>query len=228
LASSKIRELEIDEKFKEKYPDFTLIYIKGKNLILEHFKGLIISKYYDDDIFRTLNALEETFNDDSRIEIDFVHSDSKQFLIDLKQMLGWKLIHPNAGEVKEEEDEEEGYNRSPAEILIDLVTENSNLLFKDQYEIPWARVHNGDHYELIKITGDKFKRFVGKLYFDSVGTAPSTEALITAVNVLRAKSEYEGQTIPLSLRVAWNNGDIIYDLTNEKWQCVRITKKDWQ
>ena len=110
--------------------------------------------------------------------------------------------------------DEEKDDRSVAEVLVDLMTENSNLFFKDQYETPWVHVHNADHYELIKITGDKFKRYLSKLYYNSEGTVPYTEAIIGATSVLRAKAEYEGESISLSLRVAWSKDDIIYDLTN--------------
>jgi len=134
----------------------------------------------------------------------------------------------NKNKNKNKNNDEERDKRSVAEVLVDLMTENSNQLFRDQYEIPWARVYNRDHYELIKMTGDRFKRYISKLYYDYEGTVPYTEALVNAISVLRAKAEYEGETIPLSLRVAWNNGNIFYDLTNERWQCVKISKKGWQ
>jgi hypothetical protein len=118
-------------------------------------------------------------------------------------------------------------DRSIAEVLVDLVNENSNLFFKDQYETPWIRVHNKDHYELIRIGTDKFKRYMCKVYYDKEGGVPYTEAITGATSVLRAKAEYEGQTIPLSLRVAWSDNSIFYDLTNEKWQCIKITTKGW-
>ena len=42
-------------------------------------------------------------------------------------------------------------------------------------------------------------------------------------------AEYESPTIPLSLRVAWskNKDRIYYDLTDEKWRCVQVSKGDW-
>jgi hypothetical protein len=40
--------------------------------------------------------------------------------------------------------------------------------------------------------------------------------------------EYNGQTIPLSLRVALKEDAICYDLTDEKWRYVEITKYEWQ
>jgi hypothetical protein len=124
-------------------------------------------------------------------------------------------------------------DRSVADVLIDLVTDNSNLLFKDQYETPWIRVHNKDHYELIRVASDKFERYICKLYYDKEQTVPYAEAIKGATLVLQARAEYEGQTIPLSLRVSWNDNNndndksIVYDLTNQKWQCVKITTKEW-
>jgi hypothetical protein len=46
--------------------------------------------------------------------------------------------------------------------------------------------------------------------------------------VLQAKAEYDGETYPLSVRVASYNGSFFYDLTNPKWECIQITKQGWQ
>lgn len=118
--------------------------------------------------------------------------------------------------------------RSVAEKLVDLISQNSNSFFKDQYDVPFARIHNTDHHEIVRIGSDKFKRYIGRLYYENENKIANIEALTNAVQVLQAKAEYRGETIPLSLRVASHNGDIFYDLTNEKWQCVRVTKECWQ
>ena len=116
---------------------------------------------------------------------------------------------------------------SIAEKLIGLITQNSNLFFKDQHDTPFARIHNTDHYEIVRVGSDRFKRYLCRLYYESENKVANTEALTNAVQVLQAKAEYKGDTIPLSLRIAWNNGNLLYDLTNEKWQCVRVTKECW-
>jgi hypothetical protein len=79
-------------------------------------------------------------------------------------------------------------------VLIDLVNENAPLLFKDEYETPYARIHNGDHYELINMKSDKFKRYISNLYYDAEGRATNVETINSAVFVLRAQAEYRGQT----------------------------------
>lgn len=101
---SKIKEFELSQEFQDKYPEFTHIYTVDKNLVLEHIKaGLIISKYYSDDIIRTTNTLKESFVKDSDIEIQFVHDTADQFLKDLARLLGRRLLE----DVREQEQEEQ-------------------------------------------------------------------------------------------------------------------------
>ena len=90
-----------------------------------------------------------------------------------------------------------------------------------------------DHYETLPIDSTKFKRYLLKLYYDTQeGKIANTEAINSAISQLEAKAFYEGQTIPLHLRVAWDNPDttdtIYYDLSDEKNRCIKITKDGWQ
>jgi hypothetical protein len=119
-------------------------------------------------------------------------------------------------------------DRSVAEVLVDLISDNSNLFFKDQYEAPHARIHNGNRIENIRVESGKFKRHLIRLYYGSENRVANTEAVSSAVQLLQAKAEYEGQTYPLSIRVASYNGSFFYDLTNPKWECIEITKQGWR
>ena len=47
------------------------------------------------------------------------------------------------------------------------------------------------------------------------------------VHTFHAFADFEGETYPLGLRVAWHNNNIIYDLTNDKWQSISISKDGW-
>ncbi|MGI9009741.1 MAG: hypothetical protein ACR2F1_00955 [Nitrososphaeraceae archaeon] len=90
-----------------------------------------------------------------------------------------------------------------------------------------------DHYQTLPINSTRFKRYLSKLYYDNYeGRIPNTESINSAVSHLEAKAFYEGQTIPLHLRVAWNNHDttdeIYYDLSDDRNRCVKITKDGWQ
>jgi hypothetical protein len=118
---------------------------------------------------------------------------------------------------------------TPAEVVVELAIENTELLFKDQYGTPYALVRIADHNEIIRIESSKFKRYLSKLFYDNNGkSVVNADSISNAIQVLQAKAEYEGKTIPLSLRVAWNNQDIYYDKTDEKWQCIKISKENWE
>jgi hypothetical protein len=114
-----------------------------------------------------------------------------------------------------------------AERLVELVTRNSNAFFKDQYDTPYARIHSVDHYEIVKVESNKFKRHLIGLYFEKENKVANAEAVNNAVQVLQARAEYRGDTVPMTIRVAWHNGDIYYDLTNARWQSVKITNESW-
>lgn len=132
------------------------------------------------------------------------------------------------GSKLDEEDAGKG-SRSAADLLVELAVENTSLLFKDQYGMAHAQIRISDHYEILKIESSKFKRHLARLFYERNGNkVVNADAITNAIQVIQAKAEYEGETIPLSLRVAWHQSDIYYDLSNEKWQCVKTSQRGWE
>ena len=130
----------------------------------------------------------------------------------------------------EDEDNHNSNNKSIAETLVKLAL-TKIILFNDQFNIPHSLVKIKDHYDVLPVEGTKFKRYLSKLYYDSFdGKIANSEAISNAVQILEAKSIFEGQTIILHLRTAWadeNNKDaIFYDLSDDKRRCIKITKDD--
>lgn len=109
--------------------------------------------------------------------------------------------------------------------LMELANENIDLLFKDQYNEGFARVKvDDDHFEIMPISGSKFSRYLSKVLYDKWGQTASKETINNVVYTLQARAEFGDKKFPLSLRIAEYEGDFYYDLTNEKHQCVRISK----
>jgi hypothetical protein len=130
---------------------------------------------------------------------------------------------------KKEEYDGNGKIQSAADILVHLATENTKLLFKDQYGTAHAQVHIADHDEIIKAESSKFKRYLSRLFYDKNDKkVVNAESITNAIQVLQAKAEYDGPTIPLSLRVAWQDDDIDYDLSNDRWQCIKVSQQGWE
>ncbi len=153
---------------------------------------------------------------------------------------------------------EEEYE-SHEDILLRLVTlkENMDLLFKNQYGEHYAavriyktRIRNGmnggntkhkdetnyeNHLEIIPLNSSKFKYFLIRLFKkETDGKLPSKEAINNVINALAADAEYEGQVIPLHLRVAWGKTEnraresCIYDMTDKDWRVVEISHNGWR
>ena len=117
---------------------------------------------------------------------------------------------------------------SAAEIIVELVLESSTL-FKDEFGIPHALLKENNHNEVLSIEGSKFESYVSKLYYDNYDKkTASAEAINNAIRTIKGKAIFEGQTIPLHLKVAWaneiNKDEIYYDLSDEKRRCIKITK----
>ncbi|MFL6363632.1 MAG: bifunctional DNA primase/polymerase, partial [Nitrososphaeraceae archaeon] len=118
--------------------------------------------------------------------------------------------------------------KSESQILLELAHANVSRFFKDQYGIAYALiVLTKGRRELIALESGKFRRFLAKLFYDNNKGIARTEHINNAIQILQANIEYDGQTIPLYVRVAWKEDAICYDLTDEKWRYVHKTKDGW-
>ena len=124
--------------------------------------------------------------------------------------------------------EGEDEHESPAEIIIRLVSEKGIVFFKDQYRVPHVLVPINGHKEVLRVESGFFRRYLAKLYYDSESKIIGSESVKNAIQILQSIAEQDGTTYPLSLRVAWHDNDIYYDLTDEKWQSVKISKDGWE
>ena len=130
------------------------------------------------------------------------------------------------------ENSESNNNQSQtnASILVDIAKSNTKQFFKDQYGAAFAVVRVIDHNEIISLESSSFKRFLSKLFYDNNDhMVAGTDSINSAIQILQAIAEYDSPTIPLSLRVAWSksNDSIYYDLTDDKWRCVKVSKDGW-
>jgi Bifunctional DNA primase/polymerase, N-terminal len=165
-----------------------------------------------------------------RSEIDSIWNSALEFV---------NRIRDKEEQNKNDNDSEsDSPSKSYAETLLQLATENIQLLFKNQYGTAYAQVNILNHDEILRVESDKFKRYLSKLFYDNESNKiANVEAINNVIQILQAKAEYEGQTIPLSLRVAWhgngNSGvsdvkDIYYDMTDAKGHFVKISKEEKQ
>lgn len=119
--------------------------------------------------------------------------------------------------------------KKKSEKALELATAACEDLFTDQYSRPYAVIRVDSHTETLSLQSQKFRNWIAKLYFDRHAGTLSNEDVTSALNVLKAKAQFSGVQRYLDIRVVSMPGQdaILYDLTNEKWECVKVTKDDW-
>ncbi len=117
--------------------------------------------------------------------------------------------------------------KSQADKLIDIVQESGAILFQDQFSEPYAHVMIKDHWETLKLKSKYFRRWLCASMWQKEGKAPHSNALASALNILESKACFEGPRHELQNRVAWRDGALWCDLSNEKWEAVKITATGW-
>jgi len=117
--------------------------------------------------------------------------------------------------------------KAQADLLIELGLKEVDTFFADQKEVAFAKFKVGDHFEIWPIRHKMFKSWLCGLYFKATGKGTNTDALRSALNTLESKALFEGLRHEIFNRVAQYDDAIFYDLCNEKWQAVKITKDGW-
>ena len=115
-----------------------------------------------------------------------------------------------------------------ADRLVKLALENSTL-FKNEFGMPHALIKVDNNYEVLSIKSSKFESYLSKLYYDNNDKkTANAEAISNAKRTLGAQAIFDGQTIPLYLRVDWSNpqnkDSIYYDMTDDNRRCIKIVK----
>jgi hypothetical protein len=201
-------------------------WLKKKGLALKHAQKVIESlSEGDEERQNRIRTLQETYAKDNLSNIKGYSGllvllteqlKDEQKANDALQKI--EKIFPD----KEDKDEKED--------TLQLVNKNCSEFFLDQYGLPYAAVRLSDHVETMSINGKRFRNWICKTKYDATKSLLSSETLTSVLNILKAKAEFEDNTRNLHLRVAESDREpfvIYYDLTNSKWEVVKITADSW-
>jgi hypothetical protein len=97
--------------------------------------------------------------------------------------------------------------------------------FKDQTGAYYAVIEKDNHKEILNMDHQEFDLFLSNLFYKSEDNVLSKE---TANNAKRLLKSFIKTKRHLYNRLAKLGENIYYDLNNENWQCVMITKVGWE
>lgn len=194
----------------------------ARNDTLFHF-GLFIIKHHKNSKHTNMERLEDFFFKVNQ-EICSTSLPHKEVEIIWNQCTKYAT-----GIVDKDDNDKEDKPRPEKNQILDMIEKKIELLFKDQFNEGFAKIFINDHYEIISIKSNRFKKLVQMTYYEDTNRIAGIESITNAVNILQAKAEFGDNQYHLSLRVASYDGSFYYDLTDSKHRCVKISQDgDWE
>ncbi|MBI1778820.1 MAG: hypothetical protein HYR63_26065 [Proteobacteria bacterium] len=113
-----------------------------------------------------------------------------------------------------------------ADLLLDLA--QSADLFHTSDSTGFADLQINGHRETWPIQSKAFRNWLTRLFYEATRSAPNSEALQQALNLLKARAQFDYPERLVHLRVA-HFGDRLYlDLCDETWRAVAIDSTGWR
>ena len=128
--------------------------------------------------------------------------------------------------IAEEDGDPGGRGRKQADMLIDLA--QSAEFFHTPDGTGFADLDINGHRETWPIRAKGFKRWLARQYYEATGGAPSSEALMSAMNVLEAKAHFDAPERVVHIRVGGHEGMLYLDLGDPTWRAVEIDTDGWR
>jgi hypothetical protein len=92
----------------------------------------------------------------------------------------------------------------------------------------FADFHTDGHRETWPLRSNGFKRWLLRRYFETTQSAPNSEAVQSALNVIAAKADYDAPERIVHVRVAGLDDRLYLDLGDQNWRAVEIDATGWR
>ena len=117
--------------------------------------------------------------------------------------------------------------RSSQASLLVAIAQDARLVH-DAEGNTFAIVPSGAHEETHKLSGKGFRRWLSFKFYSEFGRAPGAQAVQDAIQTLEGKASFEGDEVPVALRIGGTLDRIEIDLGNADWIPVVIDRSGWK
>ena len=120
-------------------------------------------------------------------------------------------------------------NGSQASKMLRLADESGAELWHTPAGDAYVSVHIHGHRETFALRGKRADQWLRLIFFRAYpGTAPGSQAVNDALNVLRSKAVFDGPTDEVFVRLGKRDACTYLDLGDEQWQVLRIGRDGWE
>jgi phage/plasmid primase-like uncharacterized protein len=139
-----------------------------------------------------------------------------------------EIEHEPAPADKYEDDDEDDdpESKKQADLLVRLA--RSARLFHNSEGTAYADIDVDRHRETLPIKSEAFRNWLLRQFYQKTKSAPGTTAMTSALAVIAAKAQFEGEEREVFLRVAGHGDKIYLDLCDKEWRAVEIDGDGWR
>jgi hypothetical protein len=118
-------------------------------------------------------------------------------------------------------------DQTQADILIELAQEGAEL-FHAPDGTGFADIEVNGHRETWPIRSKGFRRWLARMFFETMEGAPNSEAMQSALSVIEARAHFDAPERTVHVRVAGADGKLYVDLGDDSWRAVEIDADGWR
>src|SRR5262245_58523925 len=111
-------------------------------------------------------------------------------------------------------------------MLIDLTL--CEGLFHTATGTAFADILVDGHQETWPIRSKRFRGWLRRRYYQATGAAASAAEIRSALDLLEARSQFDGPERAVHIRIAEHAGHIYLDLADKHWRAVEIGLDGWR
>ena len=194
------------------YPPVERVVLKALKVFAGHEVGEMWSLPWDEGqrILKDASIAEVILDEDTRQEV--IRQDEK-LEEERKQRLISTFLRP--------------LKRSKSAKLMDMIDRSDIEFVRDQFNEAYAIFEVGEHREVHALKSRYFKCWVAKQFNEEYDDIVSDSSINGAITTLSGRAYFQDKQITLNLRVAEYDGSIYYDLCDDTWDVIRISRDGW-
>jgi hypothetical protein len=100
--------------------------------------------------------------------------------------------------------------------------------FHDAHRREFVRLKVEDHDEIYPVNSTSFRHLLAHEFYKLARKTANRNAIADAIMELQGRALYDSGELPVHLRVAEQEGNILIDLCDAKWRVIEVTSSGWQ
>jgi hypothetical protein len=137
------------------------------------------------------------------------------------------MMSPEAQEKPPKKTAEEKKNEALQRALSALPPDDVGP-FRTPDGASFVRIKIGNHFEHWPLRSQHFTRYVEKFLYAELGGMPDKKVVADLLRHFEGIALFDGDEIPVHLRVAKHGDNIFLDLCDDQWRAVEISASGWR